>query len=98
MLKANEWAFYIRDDEESMMANGVYALSITDAVLDPEDWPVWCVVVREGFVAQQHTMYEGRSYKIPAMVGCSVHEIAAWVRGATGTDAEQVSHNIMPMV
>jgi hypothetical protein len=95
MLKSNEWTFYVED--EDMITDGVYALSITDAVLDDDCWPVWCVVVRTGVVLQQHVMFPGEAYEMPEMVGMTVDEVAAWIREAEGMDAQQVSHNIMLM-
>jgi hypothetical protein len=95
MLKPNEWKFYI--GEKEILADGVYALSTTDNVLDESCWPVWCVVVRTGIVIQQHLMFKGEAYDMPEMVGMTVDEITDWVCEADGTDPQQVSHNIMFM-
>ncbi len=94
MLKPNEWTFWI--EESDLSDDGVFALSISDDVLDPDCWPVWCIVMQGGVVVQLHDMFRAEVHDRPDMMDWTKKQIADWVHEENGSAIThpQVSHSI----
>lgn len=95
MLKKNEWTFWVEVSE--MPDDGVFAMQITDDVLDRDCFPVWCVVIAAGIVVQQHDMYRSDMYDRPNMMGWTKNKVAKWCQYEPGDNHPQQSRDILWM-
>lgn len=69
--------------------NGELEVSITDNVLDPEDWPVSIITVENGIVVAQRTKKEG-CYSMDDMMGWNMFQLEEWhFYDTTGHHPEQ---------
>jgi len=93
MLKKNEWTFWA----DHMPANGVFAISISDDVLDKDCWPVWCIVMCGGVVEHQHDMYTSDVHDRPNMEGWTKQQVLEFCQYEPGDSHPQISHDIIWM-
>ena len=74
------WKTYM-NEEDLRNTNFNALVSITDDVLDEENWPVSTIIVEDGIVTQQVPVYVSDSvvYELPNMVGWTTLELKQWL-------------------
>lgn len=75
-MELNKWESFVLINE--LPDNGVFLCTITDDVLDPEDWPIWAVVLKGGHVIN-HIDISGGVYRIEQMLTWTKRQLAEWV-------------------
>jgi hypothetical protein len=56
---------------------GCLSVSVRDNVLDEEDYPIDCLILRDGVVTKQESIHKG-VYRIPSMMGWTREQIVEW--------------------
>ena len=92
-MKMHEWTSFILINE--IPTAGVFACTITDDVLDPEDWPVWILTMKDGIITHQTKISVG-VYAVENMIGWNKRQLAEWVQyEPTVATHPQEFHSIM---
>lgn len=91
-MEHGEWKFFVKAID---LQNGVYAITLTDDVLDPDCWPVHSICIEDGFVRTQTVLYNSSVYDIPDMIGWGNIQVAEWTQYEPGNSHPQNEHSIM---
>lgn len=72
------------EEKDLKRTNFSALVSIADAMLDAENWPVEAIVVKDGIVVNQSPVYTKQNsqkvvYEIEDMVGWSMYELNKWL-------------------
>jgi len=95
MIKINEWNNYIRLNE--MPNNGVFICQPTDAILEPDCWPIWLVVMNNGIIVHQENLYTAShgGYKITNMMGWTKTQFVGWAQFEEHSTGAEETNNFM---
>lgn len=64
-------------NEQHTTRNGICGVRISDNVLDPKDWGVDMLTIKEGYVVRQVNAYKG-CFRMPDMLGWSLTDLHNW--------------------
>lgn len=68
---------------------GCLSVGVRDNVLDEKDYPIDCLIIRDGMVTKQESIHKG-VYGIPNMMGWTREQIVEWSQfDNTGHHPEQ---------
>jgi len=74
--------------------DGKVRIRVSDDVLEPEDWPVWELVISGGIVVDMREVQPG-CYRPPDCGGWTREQLAEWTRvGEDGRQPEQSYHDM----
>lgn len=76
-METNKWQSFVLINE--LPDNGVFLCTITDDVLDAEDWPIWAVVLKDGHIVN-HIDIIGGVYRAEQMLTWTRRQLAEWVQ------------------
>lgn len=96
LMNKNEWCSYLRFDE--VPDSGTFICQPTDAVLDPEFWPIWAVIMVDGVIIHQENLYApiNSVYKSTDMHGWTKVQLVAWIQAYDLVNTpEEETNNIM---
>ena len=74
------WKNYM-NDEDLKNTDFNALVTVTDDVLDDENWPVHTIIVKDGVVVKQVPVYVNNNvvYELPSMVGWTTLELKQWL-------------------
>jgi hypothetical protein len=83
------WASYITIVSILNCANGLFAVRMSDNVLDPGDWPISIIKIDSGCVIEQVNVIE-KTYSMPDMKGWTLKDLYNWLMiDTTGSHPEE---------
>lgn len=96
LMTKNQWNSYLRFDE--VPDSGTFICQPTDAVLDPEFWPIWAVIMVDGVIIHQENLYApiNSVYRSTDMHGWTKVQLVAWIQAYDLVNTpEEETNNIM---
>lgn len=91
-METGKWISHVLINE--LPTDGVLLCTITDNVLDGEDWPVWAITLRNGEVVN-HTPIVPGVYGVESMMMWTKRQVAEWVQYENSNTHPQIVNCIM---
>ena len=91
-METGKWTSHVLINE--LPTDGVLLCTITDNVLDGEDWPIWAIVIKDGVVINHKRIMSG-VYAVDTMMFWTKRQIAEWVQYEDSNTHPQIVNCIM---
>ena len=93
LTKIGQWATCVLIEE--MPDNGIFACQPTDAVLDPDQWPIWTIVLKDGVVSNLVPLYVPvGQHDVAQMDGWTKQKLAIWTQFDDPANGYEIVHSI----
>jgi hypothetical protein len=84
----NDWLSAVTLMDIVKWVNGVFAVRISDNILDPEDWSIHTITMKDGVVVRCQKIYDG-AYPLD-MLGWKLGKLHTWLQyDGTGRPEEE---------